>query len=88
MKIVRISTKKMQKMTAEQALKEFNSKKRRMGCVSAVDWFCKRVDGFYPKRKTYTIKEGKYRGETYEHVVATNGIIEIDVAPYANKPRD
>jgi len=72
----------------KKALEEFNSKKRRMGCVSAVNWFCKRVDGFYPLRKTYIIKDGQYKGEVYQHVVATNGEIEIDVAPYANKPRD
>ena len=75
-------------MKPEAALKEFNSKRRRMGCVSATDWFCKRVDGFYPLRKTYVSKVGAYKGEIYDHVVATNGEIEIDVAPYANKPRE
>ena len=36
----------------DKAIREWNSKKRRMGCVAAADWFCSRVKGFYP---TYRI---------------------------------
>lgn len=65
----------------DDALKEWVSKKRYMGCVSATDWFCKRVKEFYPERlDRYTEK-----GELYQHVVATNGIIRIDLAPYADR---
>ena len=66
----------------DDALIEWYSKKRHMGCVSATDWFCKRVDGFYPERLTRYTKDG----EIFEHVVATNGIIRIDLSPYADKP--
>jgi hypothetical protein len=65
----------------EEVIKEWESKKRRMGCVSATNFFCKRVSGFYPERITrYTPT-----GEIFEHVVATNGIIRIDLAPYADR---
>ena len=50
-------------MNTVKALNEWNSKKRRMGCVSATNWFCKRVDGFVPLRKTFVITSGKYIGE-------------------------
>ena len=52
-----------------------------MGCVAATNFFCKRVSGFYPERITrYTPT-----GEIFEHVVATNGSIRIDLAPYADR---
>lgn len=71
-------------MTITQAIKEWKSKKRRMGCVSATNWFCKRVTGFQPLRVTrYTID-----GDMYSHVVATDGKIVIDVSPYADRPRE
>lgn len=54
--------------------------------LSIVDWFCKRVPGFYPVRKQFVIRYGLYKGEIYEYVIATNGEIEIDIASYANKP--
>ena len=53
-----------------------------MGCVAATNWFCKRVAGFYPERLTrYTSQ-----GEIFQHVVATDGVIRIDLAPYADRP--
>ena len=75
---------KRQQKEVESALREFDSKRRTMGCVSATEWFIKRVTGFKDKRKTIKIPRGKYRGEYYQHVVATNGKFEIDVAPYSN----
>jgi len=54
-----------------------------MGCVSATDWFCKRIEGFYPERLS---KYNNY-GEIYQHVIATNGIIRIDLTPYADKSK-
>lgn len=64
-------------MTIEEALKEWQSKKRRMGCVAATDWFCSRVKTFEPLRLTrYTST-----GEVFEHVVCSNGFITIDLAP-------
>lgn len=71
-------------MTIDEALKEWQSKKRHMGCVNATDWFCKRVKGFYPERLPRYTKEGDY----FEHVIATNGFIRIDLSPYADKARE
>ena len=67
-------------MSIDNVLKEWQSKNRHMGCVTAVNWFCKRVSGFYPERLTGYTKDG----ELFEHVVATNGVIRIDIAPYAD----
>lgn len=71
-------------MTLDQALKEWGSRKRRMGCVAATDWLCKRVSGFKPERLDRFTSDGEY----FSHVVATDGYIRIDLAPYADKPRD
>lgn len=70
--------------TIDFVLREWSTKNRRMGCVSATNWFCSRVSGFQPERLTRFTKEG----DIFEHVVATNGIIRIDLAPYADAPRD
>ncbi len=69
-------------MTIDRALEWWKSKQRRMGCVSATDWFCKRVNGFEPLRLTRFTSTG----EIYEHVVATDGAIIVDLAPYADFP--
>lgn len=74
---------KRKSMSVSKALTEWSSKKRRMGCVSASKWFCKRVRGFYSKR----LKLFNSKGEYYEHVVVSNGIIEIDICPYANRSK-
>jgi len=66
----------------DAAVAEWQSKNRRMGCVSATDWFCQRVSGFEPERLTRYTQEG----EVFQHVVATNGKIRIDLAPYADGP--
>lgn len=59
---------------------EWQSKSRRMGCVSAANWLCKRRPDFIPKRlRRYT-----ETGEIYEHVVCTNGHVVIDLASYAD----
>jgi len=71
-------------MKIDEAIKEWQSKKRRMGCVSATKFFCSRVEGFRPLRLHRYTEEGDYFG----HVVATDGNIIIDLAPYADKPRD
>ena len=55
-----------------------------MGCVSATLWLCKRVPSFKPLRLSRYTKLGNY----YEHVVAFDGDIIIDLAPYADKPQD
>lgn len=68
----------------ETILSEWYSRKRRMGCVAATDWFCERMPGFYPERlDRYTAD-----GELFQHVVATDGRIRIDLAPYSDGPRD
>lgn len=70
-------------MRIDQAISEWNSKKRRMGCVAATNWFIKRVTSFYPVRLSrYTVT-----GDYFEHVVATDGKIRIDLAPYSDGPR-
>lgn len=67
----------------DNVLKEWQSKKRIRGCVSATNWFCKRVKEFYPERINRYTKQG----ELFLHVVATNGVIRIDLSPYADKPK-
>lgn len=69
-------------MEINEAITEWASHRRRMGCVAATNWFCARVQGFKPKRWTYYTADG----EPYQHVVATNGIVDIDIAPYNNHP--
>ena len=71
-------------MTLNEVIIDWESKKRYRGCVSAANWFCKRVPSFYPKRVVrYTSN-----GEMYEHVVATDGLVVIDLAPYSDGPRE
>lgn len=71
-------------MSLDEALKEWQSKKRRMGCVAATNWLCKRVEGFKPKRlDRYT-----ENGELFQHVVAINNFgVVVDLAHYADGPR-
>jgi hypothetical protein len=77
------------KISIDEALKEWSSKKRRMGCVNATDWFCKRVEGFKPKRLRRYMQGGTDKNYLFwEHVVATNGEIIIDLSPYADGPRE
>ncbi len=71
-------------MTLDEAIAEWKTKRRRMGCVSATQWLCRRVPGFQPLRKTFYTAEG----EIYEHVVAHDGVVEVDLAPYNNGPDD
>ena len=70
-------------MTIDEAIREWSSKRRRMGCVAATNWLCKRVTGFKPLRLTRWTK----KGEPFEHVVGSNGTITIDLAPYADAPK-
>lgn len=72
----------MKHMTIDDALIEWESKKRRMGCVAATDWFCKRVNGFRPERLDRYTSDGIL----FQHVVASNGLVRVDLAPYADKP--
>lgn len=71
-------------MTVDEALDEWYTKRRRMGCVAAADWFCKRVPGFKPLRRTFYTEDG----HLYQHVVATNGRVIIDLSPYADGPKE
>jgi hypothetical protein len=70
-------------MTIDDALKEWQSKKRRMGCVAGADWFCKRVKGFWPERLDRYTEDGYL----FQHVMATNGLVRIDFTPYADAPK-
>lgn len=69
-------------MTIDSAIIEWKAKRRQMGCAAASKWFCCRVAGFVPKRLTRFAKSG----EVYQHVVATDGRIVIDLAPYSDHP--
>lgn len=71
-------------MTLDKAIKEWYSKKRRMGCVSAAKWLSKRVKGFKPHRVTRYTKSG----DEYGHVVAYNGKIVVDLAPQHDLPKN
>ncbi len=66
----------------DEALKEWRSKKRRMGCAAAAEWFCKRVPSFRPESLDRYTAGGDYFG----HVVATDGFVRIDLSPYADRP--
>lgn len=70
-------------MTVDEALTEWHTKRRRMGCVAAANWFCKRVPGFKPLRRSSYTEEGYL----YQHVVASNGRVIIDLSPYADGPK-
>ena len=69
-------------LTIDQALSEWQSKPRRMGCVAATNWFCKRVKSFKPERLHRWTEQGEYFG----HVIATNGKVRIDLAPSFDSP--
>lgn len=69
--------------TIDSIIKEWYSKPRRMGCVSATNWFIKRKPEFHPTRLTRFTSDG----EIYEHVVAQHKSVIIDLASYADKPR-
>lgn len=59
-----------------------------MGCVAATDWLCMRVPEFKPLRKRMYLPGGTDKnGLLWEHVVATNGKIIIDLAPYADRSK-
>ena len=68
-------------MKIDETIIEWTSKKRRIGCVSATNWFCKRVKGFTLDRLPQFTSDGG----SYSHVVASNGCIRIDLAPYTDK---
>ena len=69
-------------MTIDDAILEWESKSRRMGCVSASSWFCSRVPEFGPHRITRYTQEG----EVFEHVVASDGKVFIDLVPALDAP--
>jgi hypothetical protein len=64
-----------------QARSEWSSKRRRMGCTSAVAWFCHRVPGFTELRLTRT--QGAI---TWQHSVATDGTTIVDLVPHLDAP--
>lgn len=71
-------------MTIDEAIQDWKSHNRRMGCVSASKWFCKRVEGFVPlQQDRYTTD-----GEFYSHTVAWDGRVIVDLSPYADRPSD
>jgi len=76
-------------VAVDELLLEWKSKTRRMGCVAAAEWFCRRNGNFRPLRKRYYMQGGTdNNGLFWEHVVITDGFIEIDTNIYNNKPKD
>lgn len=75
---------KHKEMTVDEAIIEWTTEERSMGCVSAAKWFCARVPGFSPLRLSRYTK----KGEEFSHVVATDGRVIVDLSPYADAPRD
>ncbi len=71
-------------MTITKAIQQWKTKRRRMGCVAATEWFCNRVEGFKPERLTRFTRTG----DVFQHVIATDGTIRIDLAPYADRPSE
>ena len=63
------------------ALEGWGSRRRSMGCVSAAEWFCKRVPSFH------TLRLGRLEnGVDWEHVIATNGEVLVDLTPHWDIP--
>lgn len=69
-------------MTIDDAITEWLSKKRISGCNTATRFLCRRVKGFTAERLTRYTKDG----EVFQHVVASNGKIRIDLAPHTDRP--
>lgn len=74
---------KTQEIKIDEVIKEWKSKKRKMGCVAATAWFCARIKTFKPERLRRYLSDGEF----YEHVLVTDGVIRIDLVPYADKPK-
>jgi hypothetical protein len=68
-------------MTPDEARAEWATKRRRMGCVSATEWFCHRVPGFRELRLRRDV--GAIH---WEHSVATNGDEVVDLVPHLDVP--
>lgn len=71
-------------MNIDEAIKEWKSKKRRRGCVSASKWLCKQVPGFYTESLDRYTPDGEY----FRHVVASDGFIRIDLTPHKDVPEE
>lgn len=83
MKLLEIDPSPITKLDlVKQTIREFQTKKQKMGCRSATQWFIRRVPGFRPRRLEKTDEEGN----TFQHVVATNGEIDIDLVPHLFSP--
>lgn len=82
MKLIEIT----QPKSLDDTIEEWESKTRSMGCVAATNWFCSKHKTFKPLRKRFYYPGGTdSNGKFWEHVVATDGKIEIDMSPYNNQ---
>jgi len=73
----------------DNVLTEWRSKRRRMGCVAAAKWWIRRLPNLKAIRKRFYYPGGTDdNGLFWEHVVLTDGFIEIDPSPYANQSSD
>lgn len=69
-------------MGLDECAREWGAKRRHMGCVAATNFVCSRVPGFRPVRLQRWLEDGTY----WEHEVATNGEIVIDLVPHCDAP--
>jgi len=76
-----MARKSKEPLTFDQALLEWKEKSRRMPSRSATNWFCSRVNGFRPE----LVDRFTADGNQYRHVVASDGLIRVDLAPYDDK---
>ena len=78
-------------MTLNQALRKWQSNKlyRKYGCRQATKWLCKRVKGFRPLTLRRYLPNGNDKnGNFWEHTVATNDLILIDLVPHCDYSND
>lgn len=72
--------------TINTVLQEWKSKRRRMGCVAAAEWWIKRLPQLRSVRRRFYYPGGTdENGQFWEHVILTDGCIEIDPSPWSNK---
>lgn len=69
-------------MTVAEAILEWKSKPRRMGCMSASRWFCARVKGF----RISSVDRYTKTGDLYGHTVAFDGQVVVDLTPQFDLP--
>lgn len=75
---------KLDSSSIDEVLDEWMSKNRKMGCVAATQWAIRKLKKY--KFKALRLNRYTSDGEVYQHVVAFNGKVIIDLAPYSDAP--